>query len=654
MKFLWRNSSLLLISLLAISLRVFRPGLFPVNPDELDLLFWSLNMGRRGIWLWLSNNRIGWSAPWFPITHHSPLNNYLPVIPYLFSPDPSHVRLFVGLLCALGIIIIALMVRRYFGEFAGNATGLLFAVNATAVFYNRWVFHISLAWIFIAIWGATGLIGYYEGRRWAKVTHWIALAVALQLHPTNALLIVPTLVLVAAAWLHNPADRRYLMRYTLVGWGLAALTLIPWAIGIIFKDLSAQIGIMAHPRPEAFIETAPAVFSFTRMMNTYSAVVGGVSRFSVERMSDTAAWPPMWTNIILLTQVWFSFLGAIGFVFYGLRGRWRSLPATFFALIAIFPLFTIFLVTSTDLREWYICLVAFGAFPIQGVLLAKLAGSQRWRRTIAIGVLIAVTLVHLWLNLAYFYWLDTDGWQSNMDAPMDVYRSMIAEQAGTQREIVLDIDGGRDWATPTDQTYFWRVIGEGYPMRIFNRSNGQGISFSTQQESLLIGFADRQPVISDAEAFIFSTSDNKPVFYRADVSADSIPQPNFAPVETSLFSNGVRIIGIFAQDMPQPSTIWQVLLIWQIDEMKDTAEYQFSLRLVNEQDELFGQNDFPSLTKDLWRVGDVVINPAAIAVGEKFSGSVRVQILMYTWPEIRNADVIADNGQIAGPWLYIE
>ncbi|MBZ0288865.1 MAG: hypothetical protein K8I30_14710, partial [Anaerolineae bacterium] len=507
------------------------------------------------------------------------------------------------------------------------------------------VFHISLGWFFIAVWVATGLLGYYEGKSWAKWVHWIALVIALQFHPTNALLIIPTLVLVVAAWWHNRETRSTLIRDTLIGWGLAALTLVPWTIGTAFKDLSAQIGIMAHERPDQFLETAPATFDLSRMLNTYARVIGAAGRFAEERATP-GLWPPLRTERVLLAQAWFSFLGALVLLVIGLRRGWKTLPAAFFALITVFPLFAVFLIASIDLREWYISMVAFGAFPVMGIALAWLAENQRWRQIVVSVTVGVVAFLHLWLNIAHFHWLDSDGWRATMDAPMDIYRAMIAEQSAGGAEVVLDIAGQRDWATPTDQTYFWTIISEGYPLRLVNRSNNQGFPISTQRESLVISFANATPLIGQPEPFLFRSVDGEPVFQRTHVSPADLPELDLTPKTVDRFSNGARILGASAGQVPVPGQPWSIVLIWQIESIPDAVDYQFSLRLVNEREESFGQSDFPSLGKGLWRVGDAVISPATITVSEAFRPveGYRLQILMYTWPEIHNADAVDAGG----------
>ncbi len=53
---LWKQAWYLLLCILMLLTRLWRPGMLPSFPDEMNLLYWSLRMVRNGEWLWLSNN----------------------------------------------------------------------------------------------------------------------------------------------------------------------------------------------------------------------------------------------------------------------------------------------------------------------------------------------------------------------------------------------------------------------------------------------------------------------------------------------------------------------------------------------------------------------------------------------------------------------
>ncbi len=68
----------------------------------------------------------------------------------------------------------------------------------------------------------------------------------------------------------------------------------------------------------------------------------------------------------------------------------------------------------------------------------------------------------------------------------------------------------------------------------------------------------------------------------------------------------------------------------------------------------YGQADMASLSGWLWRAGETVINPVEIPLSESLpDGGLRIQLLMYTLPDMRNANAIDEAGGIQAPWLFL-
>ncbi len=77
---------------------------------------------------------------------------------------------------------------------------------------------------------------------------------------------------------------------------------------------------------------------------------------------------------------------------------------------------------------------------------------------------------------------------------------------------------------------------------------------------------------------------------------------------------------------------------------------------VDQQDQSYGQTDFRSLDRALWQNSDVVLSPLEITLRQNnaTNAQLRLQILMYTFPDVKNANVLDDSGATAGQWLYLE
>ncbi|HEX3050540.1 MAG TPA: hypothetical protein VHP83_07800, partial [Aggregatilineaceae bacterium] len=121
------------------------------------------------------------------------------------------------------------------------------------------------------------------------------------------------------------------------------------------------------------------------------------------------------------------------------------------------------------------------------------------------------------------------------------------------------------------------------------------------------------------------------------------------------FDNGAKILGLETLDKPQAGKPWKIILYWQPEKTDIAKQYQFSVRVVDEQNTVYGQMDGASLSGWLWQNGDTVINPMEISINDTLPEDVeiRVQLLMYAWPEIMNANALDTNGAVGAPWIYL-
>jgi hypothetical protein len=145
-----------------------------------------------------------------------------------------------------------------------------------------------------------------------------------------------------------------------------------------------------------------------------------------------------------------------------------------------------------------------------------------------------------------------------------------------------------------------------------------------------------------------------PVFERRTVFPADLPALNYVPEGPSLFSNGAQILGASVQPALN-GEVWTGILRWTPVAEAPDEQYQFSLRVMDADGNKYGQADFTSLRPEVWRAGDDVISPFEIPLdqGAGQREDLRLQILMYSLPEIRNAQVISDTGSPIGEWLYL-
>ncbi|MBI3359836.1 MAG: hypothetical protein HY023_01865 [Chloroflexi bacterium] len=112
------------------------------------------------------------------------------------------------------------------------------------------------------------------------------------------------------------------------------------------------------------------------------------------------------------------------------------------------------------------------------------------------------------------------------------------------------------------------------------------------------------------------------------------------PENVSLFANGARVLGLAMDGSPEAGRAWPIRVVWQAEKSRVAEQYSFSVRLVEEQGDLFGHVDGLSLYGDLWRQGDTVINRFRLPVSQGYPSDapLRVEVLMYGGAEVGVVD----------------
>jgi hypothetical protein len=628
------------VILVAAVARLSWPGLYQLKWDEVRMLTASLRLARYGEWAWLSNN-----TSWANLPGHSPFNTYLISLPYLFTGDPRVPRLLIGVMGTLAAAVIYVLTRRYFGRPAALVAGLLIAVDPQAVEWSSYVWNPNIAQVFIALWLLTGLLGYYEGKPWAQAVHWLMWSLAFQAHPGNVLLLPLSLLLLAASWFRSQADRRSLLRYTALGWALVVLSLVPWIVGLIKAGFLNNVTNVASDHP---------TYSSKYVWSFFSNLVSATDYWTIARAHASAGnwWPSLKLDRILWIKTWLTVLGAVWLLVDGWRKRWQGFPGAFLALVTLFPLVA-FPVSPITVVDFYLMPIVFGALVVQGAVLAKLAQVRPWTRVPIIAIVAVFLIMQGWLVIGTWRWLSIDGTQEAFRAPMSVHLNLLKEWARQGADIALLTETREGKYGPTEQGGLWQVVGEDYPVRIVRMPQGVPIHPAGQ---VIVGTYNGTtiPALFGPGETAGALSSGQPIFRWVRIPPGYQPTPDFVPEGPSRFGNGARILGIQALGDLQPGQPWPLLLSWQPERSNVKEQFQFSVRLVDKQDNTYGQVDVASLNGWLWHAGDIVLNRLELPVSQDLhDGNLRVQLLMYTWPEIVNASVVDDAGNNVAPWMYL-
>ena len=334
-------------------------------------------------------------------------------------------------------------------------------------------------------------------------------------------------------------------------------------------------------------------------------------------------------------------------------------PVIFLVLLTVFPVFLVNIFTG-GLHDHYLLSLTLGAFALEGVILGWLWQYRFWTRVIALSVAAVFIFTQLWAITALYQWTRSEGWSYGLRMPMATYRSLIKDWSQTGDVLVIIASGEEEGLlTNLHQGYTWAIMGDGYPLRSLNMIVDQGgipiASTGTRLVSLsnsdvLDQFGTRVDLVGSS---VFGLD---PVFKTVVVTpSDFMADIMFKPTELSRFSNQASILGVYASNQPQSSQVWVGNLMWQVNALAD-EEYQFSIRVMDENDNVYGQSDFRSLDSYLWRVGDTVVNQfqMSIAVDLDRDASLRIQVIMYKFSDGRHIDVIDDRGNTVSPWLFLE
>jgi len=622
---------------LAAVLRLTYIGQYKFIVDEATLLYSGLRLGRDGQWTWLSANATAWRV----LAGHSPLNVYLAAIPYLFSPDPRLGRLWVALLGIAAVAMMYWVVRRYFNQRAALITGLLLVVHAPLVDWSRFVWNSNYAQPFIAGWVLTGLLGYYEGKRWAQTVHWLALSCAIQAHPGNTLLLPLSLFLIVTGWLRHKPERAASVRATLLGWALFAASLVPWGIGLVTANPSM---LTAQVIGQAATDIAQPKyrFDFGKIVEKFANLTGPAGRrlhpdiFVNQTMfvasQGAGNWlPPAWFENVFTAQAGLTFTAMLIMLAKGWR-RSPNIPVILVALLGLWPL-TAFFVSPVPVAQSYMMTLVFGGLLNLGAVLAYIADRNVWAAWLVSGLLGAIIISQSWLTIATVRDYYLAGNQGRFDAPLDSHLSTIREWnvARDGREMIILAEIPEIKREPFTQLKYWRIFTEGYPARLVLMDPPQGVpipaggalvasTYGGETIPALFGEGNTSGVLANGE----------PMYRWIVVPSVSDVSLILYPARFSLFANGARIVGISAKQDPQPGAGWSVVLIWNVERTDVADNYSFSVRLVDEQGNRFGQVDGLSLDGGLWRVGDTVFNRFTVPVSADYPGGpLRVQLLTY-------------------------
>jgi len=192
----------------------------------------------------------------------------------------------------LNVIAVALtwwLARRYYGWRAAVIAGLLYAVSPWGILYSRKIWAQDLLPPFVVATVLTGLLGFGEGKRWARWAHWPLLALTVQIHYA-AFILIPLSLLMLALW-----HERIRWRELALGLGLAALTVIPAVVGAYQDHLlsldTIRHGLNANAGHQRVVSTTALNYAWLTVAGTDLHSLAGPQQFQTYLDAVPDAYP---------------------------------------------------------------------------------------------------------------------------------------------------------------------------------------------------------------------------------------------------------------------------------------------------------------------------------------------------------------------------
>jgi 4-amino-4-deoxy-L-arabinose transferase-like glycosyltransferase len=560
---------LILILIVAGALRMYAPELTEYKRDEATLSRLALELARGHKFPLLGIS----SSVGFP---NAPMSVYLLAPAYLFTSDPLPATLWIILLNTAAVGMLVLLATRTHGGSVGWIAGGVYALAVWAILYSRKIWAQELLPPFVVLTVGTGLIGYWEGetgRRWARISHWVLLAITVQLHYVG-FFVIP---ISAYLWLFAGSHRR--LRETLIGLGLAALVCLPYGVGLFEALRSGALGVSRETLP---VTISPKALEYTLILLSGTEIhsLAGPDVFE----SYLAQIPPIaW--LILKAGAVVSLLSA-GWIIVRIvwrRDRRAVLDGVLILWAITIPL--LFTLTWTPVYPHYLIPMLPAAAWIVGVAVTDAArrfGKFIWGLA-GIGLVsYAVTVVGVGLTL--FNVLGSTNTPGGFGTPLrDLRKVREAVIQSSPSDLLLELDG--QFIGENDQATVWYSLLYDLPVRPVPSQLTVSPAISPLRLS--------QPTDCLPSDFFLRSGEG---CYRLRSQATFSALAN--PINSAAFQNGLRVTG-YQWEKNCVTVEWSVVSI-----PSDPVLYTVAVHFFGADDVKVGQADRPTWHSRYWRRGD--------------------------------------------------
>jgi len=627
--------------------------------DQAEISRWALNMARQGEITWIgpiSSTRLDT----FPVAI------WLLSIPYAISTSPILATGFIAAINLIAVIGCYFLARHWFGRTAALVATLLFAVAPWAVIYSRKIWHTELLAPFTPLYVVTGWLAFVRGRRWALLAHSLALATLVQIH-FAALAFVPLTILWALIF-----HRRIDWRVVPAGALLAAMTFVPyfaidaqndWRNVRLFTEIMQQPATMSGDAAYAtwiittgldlhwltgpdryhdFVAATPNVRRLFAVEGGLAIIGGVVALWRAARQTRTGLDDETAAALMTVT--------------------WLAMPALFLTR------------NNTGVAPHYFTTTLPAQFILIGWLVAQ---TERWSGQAArvvqgllvtLVVALAAAQTHEIASLLQFV--------TTHDTPRG-YGTPIAyeiQAVQTATRLAQEETGGAEVI----------LLSEGDEPRMFEMPAVADVLMYGKENDISHRSVDIRTalVLPSSPAVYWTTYDVTPGerllaaltpelteariplregirsfrFYRWAGGEPALPNLQPLPGGSRTWANGAQLIGYQLAGDPRPGGAIHWTLVWRATGTPtEDVYYHWFNHLLDEQGQVRGQNDGPSLLPAYWRAGDTILNWFDLQVpADAPPGDYTMRVGMYTYPAMENISLLGADGTPEGEWIEIE
>lgn len=621
-------SCLAVILLVAAYLRMGSPGIAEYKSDEASLSQLALDLAHaRSFPLLGISSSVG--------IPNAPANVYVLAIPYLISDNPLHATQYIGLLNVIAIGFTFLLARRYCGTGLALVVALLFAANPWSIAFSRKIWAQNMLPVFVVATMGTGICGFIEGKRWARLIHLPLLVFTGQIHYGTFVLLPATLYLL---W----SGRRYLSRWFWTSLFASVILVIPFAAGILregWNNWDVLTEVSGEGQGLTIVDDAIHGAELLVSGNEIHAFAGP------EKFLDYLATVPDAYPLFSLLA-WAMLLSVFWLVIRAFRLRDSRTPVDITLLIWLIAPILAFSVSWTQFYIHYLIPALPAAFIVFGLAVfdlgSMLAKNSIWFRNVVfasaylgLGVIV-VLQIWMWLQLLAF--IDIQATPGGFGTPLhyllDV-RETIMDSKPDQVLVSTSLDSERA---------VWSTLLYDVPSVRFEDSATKVFPSTTT-----VLLSDQ----CDGAARRFYTRENERCYAVGSRGRGDFDETEFEPIAADTqapeFANGAVLTSYRWQSAPQMC----LSLTWQIQKTA-SEDYMFAVHIHDSQGNRVAVADGLSWEGHYWTEGDLVVRDFCLPQVVADVTSIRIGMYTYSEGNFFGVNLLDEQGNPAGQSVTID